>query len=348
MTIRLVPPRRRVALLLPGQGSQHPGMGLELYGYDGVFTETMDEMFELLGPVDGASLRADWLAGDALAPELLNDASRAQPLLFAVEYALGRSLLSQGVDVDVLLGHSVGELSAAALAGVVDLPGAARVMAARTAALAALPPGGMLAVAATAEELAPFVAAEHVEIGVVVGALNAPRQTVLAGPEPRLTEVEGELRAAGVMFRRVPARQPFHSPASAPAAEVVEKVLSGVTLREPTIPIMSTHSGAYVTREQALDPAFWAWHFVRVVLFWPALDALLSEADHALVELGPGQELTVLARRHKAVRSGASTVRAVLPRGARGTREAWDDALAELAEYTGPAGGVPLACAAER
>src|SRR5437764_1349770 len=101
---------RRVALLFPGQGSQHPRMAAGLYGHDDVFTSVMDEAFELLGEA-GPAVRADWLAGGR--PELYDDVTRAQPLLYAVNYALGRVVLDWGVEPAAMLGHSVGEMVAA-------------------------------------------------------------------------------------------------------------------------------------------------------------------------------------------------------------------------------------------
>ncbi|MGW3290676.1 acyltransferase domain-containing protein [Streptomyces sp. NPDC001002] len=332
MTTHRTPPRRRpIALLLPGQGSQHPGMGVELYGHEPEFTAAMDDFFALLGSGDGPPMRADWLAGSDRSAELMDGVRRAQPLLFAVEYALGRALRARGVRPDVLLGHSVGELAAATLAGVLDLPDAARLMVARSTALAGLRAGGMLAVAAAPAELSAHLGPADHPGSVVVGALNSPRQTVLAGPEPQLSAVADGLRAAGIAFRVVRAGLPFHSPAAREAGERVTRVLAGMRLRPPCIPICSTRTGRYVTGTQALDPGFWARQLAEPVLFWPALDGLLTERDHLLVDAGPGQDLAVLARRHPAVRTGRSEVLAVLPSGAEGTLASWRGALRTLA-----------------
>src|SRR2546423_1023584 len=167
---------RPIALLLPGQGAQHPGMAVELYGADAGFTTAMDEFFDLMG-TEGARLRADWLSDHPSVP--LDDASRAQPLLFALGYALGRGLAEQGVRASVLLGHSVGELAAAALAGVYDPPGAARIMLARSAAMATAPPGGLLAVAATPHEVEAYL---DTAARVGVGGAHPARPNVPSRP----------------------------------------------------------------------------------------------------------------------------------------------------------------------
>ncbi|MFI6348039.1 acyltransferase domain-containing protein [Streptomyces sp. NPDC050560] len=335
-------PDRPLALLLPGQGAQHPGMAVALYGRDEVFTDRMDAFFALLGPAQGAAMRADWLAGPDRPAALLDGPLRAQPLLFAVEFALGSSLLLRGVRPAALLGHSVGELAAAALAGVFDLPTAARFMAARSDALAALPDGGMLAVAAAPAELAPYLGPPGRDDGVVVGGVNAPRQTLLAGPEPALSALGARLVAAGLVCRPVPAGRPYHAPAAVPAALRALRALPASRLRAPRIPIRSTRTGRWVTDTEARDPGFWAYQLARPVLFWPALDGLLAGGAHTLAEVGPGQQLSVLARRHPAVRSGHSGVFAALPPGAAGTPEHWRDALARL----GAADAVPAGTAA--
>ncbi|MGK5550307.1 acyltransferase domain-containing protein [Actinomadura kijaniata] len=330
---------RPVALLLPGQGAQHTGMATGLYGREPVFTETMDDFFALLGP-EGTRLRDDWLTDRPRVP--IEEASRAQPLLYATGHALGRALRQHGVTPAVLLGHSVGELAAAALAGVLSPAGAARVNLARTDALAGETAGGMLAVAATPERLAPFVDVPLPEPGrsfagaperaVVVGAVNGPMQTVLAGPDPELSGVERELLDAGIPCRRVGARQPFHAPAMARAAERYARAFAAEPLSPPTTTVWSTRTARPVTPRQARDPRFWAGQLVSPVLYWPALDALLSRGSYTLVDTGPGQLLSTAARRHPAVRRGDSEVVSMLPARPTGNAaDSWRTGLERLA-----------------
>ncbi|GAA0912195.1 acyltransferase domain-containing protein [Virgisporangium aurantiacum] len=302
---RTDPARRPVALLLPGQGSQYARMGAGLYGHEPVFTRAVEAVFTAMGPL-GDRLRADWRAGEPTVP--LDHVTRSQPLLFAVDYAVGRVLLDRGVRPVALLGHSIGELAAATIAGVFTLADAARVVADRVTRLADGPPGGMLAAAATPERLAPFLGD-----GVVVGALNAPRQTVLAGPAEALAAVGEKLRADGITWRRVPSLSPFHSPVLAEAARGADAVFAAIRPRSPRIPVYSAYTGAVLSASDVADPAFWAGQPVAPVLFWPALDALLSTGDHLLVETGPGAGLTTLARRHPAVRAGGTEVLCTLP-----------------------------------
>ncbi|GAB3497658.1 acyltransferase domain-containing protein [Amycolatopsis cihanbeyliensis] len=316
---------RPVALLLPGQGAQYPGMAAELYGTEPAFTGAMDDVFGLLGE-EGARIRADWLSDEPAVP--IDDAVRAQPLLFAIGYAAGQALRAGGIRPDVLLGHSVGELVAAVLAGVIDLPGCARLLLARSAVLVDVPAGGMLAVAAAPRDVAPFLREAYPH--VVLGAVNAPRQVVLAGTEPELSTIEHELSTAGFRCARVLSRQPFHSPAVRQAARRLAVVAARLELRSPRVPIRSTRTGRLVTSTEATDPTFWTHQVAEPVLFWPALEGLLGTGNYLLVESGPGAGLTTLARRHPKVRSGHSEVLALSPPGAAGTLETWRSAIRRL------------------
>ncbi|WP_326658206.1 acyltransferase domain-containing protein [Streptomyces sp. NBC_00385] len=326
-----------IALLLPGQGAQHPGMARELYGREPEFTATLDGFFDLMG-APGRALRDDWLTDTPAVP--LDDASRSQPLLFALGYAIGRALRSRGVHPRAVLGHSVGELAGAALAGVFDLPSAARIMLARTEAMAKVPAGGMLAVAAPPQTLAPWTEdIDPCDPGrIALAAVNAPAQTVLAGPEEALSHASRSLRRAGLAARRVPALQPFHCPATEGAAAEFIEAFAREPLHAPALRVQSTRTARPVEAAEAVDPRFWAGQLSRPVFFWPALDALLREGPWTLVETGPGRGLSLFARRHPEVRAGRSEVVALLPSHAPGTYEAWLAAVERLAGAAAPAG----------
>ncbi|MDP4503510.1 acyltransferase domain-containing protein [Nonomuraea turcica] len=297
--------RRPVALLFPGQGAQHRRMAAGLYGFEPVFTAAMDELFDLLGP-DGQEVRADWLAAEPRVP--VDEVSRAQPLLLGVGHALARTLIGWGLRPGALLGHSVGETVAAVVAGVFSLEDAVATMRHRVAAAASQPPGGMLAVGAAAEALAPYLRGS-----VVVGAVNSPRQTVLAGLAAELGAVADDLREAGFMVVPVPSPLGFHSPAVDELARSGLEVLGRVTYSPPGLPLYSAYTCAPLTAEQAGDPWFWARQVAAPVLFWPALDRLLNDGDFLLVEAGPSQGLITACRRHRSVIKKKSDVAAFLP-----------------------------------
>ncbi|MCI0383405.1 acyltransferase domain-containing protein [Streptomyces sp. CNQ085] len=308
---------RPVALLFPGQGSQHTAMAAGLYGREPVFTAAMDAVLDLFGE-DHEDIRADWLAdGATRTPKIgIDDVRRAQPLLFAVDYALGRTVLGWGVRPTAFLGHSAGELVAAVFTGVVSLPDAVGMMRERVRYAVEIPPGGMLAVGASEEELRPYLCGD-----VAIAAVNAGRQTMLAGSREPLGEVEAALRADGHTVVAVPATSPFHCPAMAPASEAVERAYRGVRLRPPALPLYSGYTGGPLSPDDALRPDFWARQLTDTVYFRPALDELLAADDMLLIEAGPRQTLTAFARRHQAVRLKASAVVPMLPARPGGPEE---------------------------
>jgi acyl transferase domain-containing protein len=295
---------RPVALLLPGQGAQYQGMGVGLYEREPAFTDAIDEFFVLLGR-DGAAIRADWLSENPRVA--VDEAIRAQPLLFGIGYAMGRMLQSWGVEPSVLLGHSAGEYVAAALAGVVSLEDAAALLIERVELFQRAPLGGMLAVVAAEEQIAKYLTEE-----VVVGAVNGPGQLLVAGPEPQLSRVRAALERAEITCMPAKALRGFHSPSILDACEASVPAFAGIRLNAPAIRIVSASRPGFLDQATARDPRFWAMVPGVPVLFGPALDLLLSQDSYLLVETGPGQGLSVLARRHPQVLARRSAVVSML------------------------------------
>ena len=298
--------QRPVALMFPGQGSQHRHMALGLYRTEPAFAALVDDVLDLFGRL-GDEVRADWLADQPAID--VDDVARAQPLLFAVDHALGRWVIDHwGIRPAALIGHSVGEFAAATVAGVFDVRDAVALMADRVARIAVTPPGGMLAVRGSADELARFLRGD-----VVVAAVNGPRQTLLAGSSGPLADVARDITAAGLLCKPAKATSAFHSPALAAASAASIPAYAGLTIRPPSIPVYSAYSVAPLTAESVQDPEFWAGQPAAPVYFGPALDRLLADAPFLLAEAGPSQGLLALAKSHRAVTSGASDVTALLP-----------------------------------
>ncbi|MFL5909559.1 MAG: acyltransferase domain-containing protein, partial [Gaiellaceae bacterium] len=199
------------ALLMPGQGSQYQGMGTGLYRDLPAFAAAIDEVFHIMGAA-GDELRSDWLAADPRLP--INHVRRSQPLLFAINYALGRLLMNLGLRPAVLLGHSIGEMAAATLAGVFELHTAVRIVQHRVGEIAGVPKGGMAAVAASRVEIAPYL-----RPGVDIAAINAPRQTVVAGVDEPLRTTLNALRDGGFTWAPVFSLTPFHSAVLQPVVD---------------------------------------------------------------------------------------------------------------------------------
>ncbi|SNT40041.1 Acyl transferase domain-containing protein [Rhodococcoides kyotonense] len=261
----------------------------------------------------------------------VDDAVASQPLLFALNYALGRSVIDHGVRPSFLLGHSVGEVVAAVLADVMSLHDAAAIMSNRIAHIADAPAGIMLAVSASRADVEPFLS-EHVSIG----AHNAPRQVVLVGTTEPMIAAEARIDDAGFFTRRAKSNLPFHSPVLLESALRAVPDIESRSLRPPTIPIVSGYTGQFLSDEEATSAHYWARQPAAPVYFSDALTTLLDAGPSVFVECGPGRSLSSIARRSKAVTSGATTVVSLLP--ARSGNDASDlesyrGALASLAAH---------------
>ncbi|WP_437852604.1 SDR family NAD(P)-dependent oxidoreductase [Sorangium sp. So ce363] len=279
-----------VVMLFTGQGSQHPGMGRPLYEEHAVFRETLDECAERLRPLLGRDLRALLFDGPA---EELRETEIAQPALFAVEYAAARLLEeSWGVRAEALLGHSVGELVAACVAGVFSLEDGLRAVAVRARLMQSLPRGAMLAV-----PLSEGAALESLPQALSLAAVNGPELCVVSGPEAAIARYEAQLGARGIKGRRLQTSHAFHSAATEPILDEFRRVMAGITLREPRIPLLSNVTGGWMTGSMARSAQYWADHLRRAVRFGDGVKAALEgEGPHLFVEVGPGSTLCSLVR----------------------------------------------------
>lgn len=275
-------------------------MAAGLYNSDAVFTEAMNAAFAAMG-TEGPRIRDTWLGGDPL-----DRIEIAQPLLLAVGYALG-SMVESWRAPAALLGHSMGEVAAAALAGVFSLRDAMHVVLERLRRHSEAPPGGMLAVMANPGQVAGVLNDD-----VVIGAVNAPGQLILSGPRGPLAEAERALRSGGVACLMLASPYGFHSPSMAPAVTAAMDLYEQVSLRPPRLTIFSAYTCGPLDDRTATNPGFWAAQPTQRVHFWPTLEALLA-TDHLLIDVSPGQSLGLLARRHPAVASGGSEVIALFP-----------------------------------
>jgi phthiocerol/phenolphthiocerol synthesis type-I polyketide synthase E len=280
---------RPVAFLFSGQGSQYAGMGASLYAGEPVYRDAVDRCAATLEPHLGLDIRRVLLGGADGA--LINETRLAQPALFVTEYSLAQLWMSWGVQPSAMLGHSIGELVAAHLAGVMSLQDALVVVAARGRLMQALPPGSMAAVHLPAAELKSRLAD-----GVEIAAINAPGLCTISGPGDALAIVLKRLQDSGVDSRALHTSHAFHSSMMDPALAPFTRLLEGIALSAPTVPYISNVTGTWITPQQATSPAYYADHLRRAVSFELGVRMLAADPAVLLLEVGPGNVLTTLAR----------------------------------------------------
>ncbi|HKN82684.1 MAG TPA: type I polyketide synthase [Pyrinomonadaceae bacterium] len=286
------PKPRLVAFMFPGQGSQRLNMAQQIYAHESTFREQVDLCSRLLEPDLGVDLRQVVYAGNSPeAAEKLKQTSLAQAALFVIEYALAQLWQEWGIKPWAMVGHSIGEYVAACLAGVFTLEDALKLVAMRGRLMQEAPAGAMLAVPVAAENVRPLMSAN-----LSLAAINAPQRCVVSGPEEAIAALQRRLEKQELPCQRLHTSHAFHSEMMEPVLEPFRRFLRKIELREPKIPYISNVTGDWITAEQATSPDNWADHLRRTVRFADGVVQLLKEPDCVLLEVGPGQTLTNLAR----------------------------------------------------
>ncbi|HEX5707970.1 MAG TPA: condensation domain-containing protein, partial [Pyrinomonadaceae bacterium] len=288
--------RRPVIFMFPGQGAQYLRMAADLYEHEPTFRAQLKECAGILDGHLGFDLLELLYPSDeraAEAAERLNQTLITQPALFAVEYSLARVWMGWGVRPAAMIGHSIGEYVAAALAGVFSLEDALALVAERARLMQQLPAGAMLAVSLPEEEVLPLL-----KPGLSLAAVNSAALCVVAGLNESVEALRGRLAAQGVECRRLHTSHAFHSGMVEPILKTFVEKVQRITLREPELPYASNVTGRMITAAEATSPEYWARHLRQTVRFADGLGELLQDANAVLLEVGPGRMLGTLARRH--------------------------------------------------
>ncbi|HEY0603583.1 MAG TPA: SDR family NAD(P)-dependent oxidoreductase [Herpetosiphonaceae bacterium] len=295
---------RAIIFMFSGQGSQYPQMIRELYAAEPQFRAIVDECCTLLKPHLGLDLRSILSPGDAQAngnghaaasDAELSQTWLTQPALFVSEYALAKLWMAWGLQPQAMIGHSIGEYVAATLAGVFSLEDALKLVATRGKLMQSLPHGAMLTVPLSEAAIAPYLGSE-----LSIAAINEAERTVVSGTEAAIDALAEQLRAAGHESRRLHTSHAFHSPMMDAILDEFTACVQATARHAPELRFISNVTGTWITAEQATDPSYWTMHLRQAVRFADGIAVLMQEQHPVFLEVGPGQTLATLVRRHHA------------------------------------------------
>ncbi len=285
-----------IAFLFSGQGSQYCHMAAELYHTEPVFQKWLEACAELAQPHLGFDFR-DILfpseAARASAEEQIRLTWNAQPILFALEYALAQLWISWSIVPEKLIGHSLGEYPAACLSGIFTLEDAIALVCARGNLMKKIAGGAMLAVAQPEADVIPLLNDD-----LSLAAVNSPEQCVVSGSVEAIDALQDRLKRGGIASHRLDTSHAFHSKAIDPILAAFVDLVRAKPLKPPQIPLISNVTGTWLKDEEATDPHYWARHMRHTVRFADGLAKLRAEPGTFLVEIGPGETLSTLSRQH--------------------------------------------------
>lgn len=285
-----------VVMMFAGQGSQRPGMGRLLHATEPVFRARFDECDSVFSDLMGTSLSTLVFDGD---DATLNDTTYTQPALFSIEVALTALWQSWGVEPVAVLGHSIGEIAAAHVAGVMSLTDATTLVEARGRLMGALPHDGvargiMAAVFADVSTVRAAIGSRSALVSIA--AENGPHNTVISGRVDAIDEVISTLEASGLRVIRLDVSHAFHSPLMEPMLDDFSAVLESLTLHEPTVDVISNRTGMVAEVGELTDPTYWRNHIRESVRFGASIGHAVELGYRCLLEVGPNSTLTAMAQ----------------------------------------------------
>ncbi len=290
-----------IVFMFPGQGVQQAQMTRQLYREEAEFRATVDECCDFVSDLTGMDLREILYPPEERVAEMnhrLRRTSVTQLALFVVEVALARLWMSWGIRPDACIGHSIGEYVAAHLAGVFSLEDALRVVAMRGRLMEQMPEGAMLAVPLAADDLASRIGQE-----TSIAAVNAPAACVISAAQETIKTLQQRFVAEGLPCTVIRTSHAFHSPMMDPAVEPFVRFIETIPRETPTIPYISNVTGEFASAKQIGDANYWGQQLRKPVQFSAGIQTLLADSQRYFLEVGPGQTLSQLARRHMPPRS---------------------------------------------
>ncbi|MCY7979658.1 type I polyketide synthase [Bacillus inaquosorum] len=287
-----------VVFMFSGQGSQYVNMGKQLYEMEPVFQEELERCFTILQAEEGLNIRSIMFPANEAesieAEQLIHETSYTQPILFSFEYALASFLNKKGLKPQYMIGHSIGELTAACLSGICSLEDALHMVAMRGQLMQEMPEGEMLSVRLSSRE----TEMELTE-GVELSASNSSDLSVVSGLMEPINAFAARLQAKGVAIQHLKTSHAFHSSMMKPAASRFADILQDMEFKAPGLPFISNVTGDWIQAEQAADPKYWASQIMEKVDFHSGLNTLLQMGNVVFVEIGPGNTLTQFVRKHE-------------------------------------------------
>jgi acyl transferase domain-containing protein len=282
--------------MLPGGGAQYADMGLGLYETESVYREHMDAGFAVLKDRTGLDYRKYLFVDDQNLDDVESELQKPSvqlPLIFLVEYALAKLWISKGVEPSALIGHSMGENTAACLAEVFSFEDGLGLVLLRGQLMDDVPEGGMLAVQLPADELRT-----HLRDKLAMAAINSPELSVASGTKQDLDELSAKLTELGIENTPVRINIAAHSWLLEDILQPFGDYLRSIRLNLPKLKFISNYTGTWITPEEAIDPEYWVKHLRNTVRFSDGIDTLLQEEGRIFVEVGPGNTLGSLTRQN--------------------------------------------------
>ncbi|MFY0597547.1 MAG: SDR family NAD(P)-dependent oxidoreductase [Cognatishimia sp.] len=291
-----------VIYMFPGGGAQHVQMARDLYETEPTFQEWMDRGLDILATKSDLNARAFWLAEGISQEDAERELLRPSvqlPLIMICEHALAQLWMSWGVKPAALVGHSMGENTAACLAGVMSFEDCIGLVLLRGQLFETVPAGGMLSVPLSRGDLAPYLSDD-----IDIASENATELTAVSGSNAALDALQAKLEKDDIQAQRIAINIAAHSRMLDPILDQFGEYLRSISLQAPHTPIISNRTGQPLSAEQATDPNYWVEHLRGTVRFADCIGALADVPGRIFLEVGPGKALSSLAGMHPSVGPG--------------------------------------------